>query len=131
MGTVVFTSPRTLRVLGPLQKLLLPLIFGSSNIPDKNSKIGRKFYYLEKLNSKIGRKTYYLEKLNSKNGRKFYYSQKLCFDKFFEWKEYNFLSGFLTNTILNFCQEWQLLWAIFSRSILVIPVRTMKRQDDY
>ena len=30
-----------------------------SNIPDKNSKIGRKFYYLEKLNSKIGRKTYY------------------------------------------------------------------------
>ena len=50
----------------------------------KNSKIGRKFYYLEKLNSKIGRKTYYLEKLNSKNGRKFYYSQKLCFDKFFE-----------------------------------------------
>jgi hypothetical protein len=30
----------------------------SSNIPDKNSKIGRKFYYLEKLNSKIGRKTY-------------------------------------------------------------------------
>jgi hypothetical protein len=70
--------------LGPLQKPLLPLIFGSSNIPDKNSKIGRKFYYLEKLNSKIGRKTYYLEKLNSKNGRKFYYSQKLCFDKFFE-----------------------------------------------
>jgi hypothetical protein len=48
-----------LRVLGPLQKLLLSLIFGSSNIPDKNSKIGRKFYYLEKLNSKIGRKTYY------------------------------------------------------------------------
>ena len=37
----------------------LPLIFGSSNIPDKNSKIGRKFYYLEKLNSKTGRKTYY------------------------------------------------------------------------
>ena len=35
---------------------LLPLIFGSS--PDKNSKIGRKFYYLEKLNSKIGRKIY-------------------------------------------------------------------------
>jgi hypothetical protein len=67
-----------------LQKPLLPLIFESSNIPDKNSKIGRKFYYLEKLNSKIGRKTYYLEKLNSKNGRKFYYSQKLCFDKFFE-----------------------------------------------
>ena len=52
---------------------MLPLIFGSSNIPDKNSKIGRKFYYLEKLNSKIGRKTYYLEKWNSKNGRKFYY----------------------------------------------------------
>jgi hypothetical protein len=42
----------------------LPLIFGSSHIPDKNSKIRRKFYYLEKLNSKIGRKTYYLEKLN-------------------------------------------------------------------
>ena len=66
------------------EKLLFPLIFGSSNIPDKNSKIRRKFYYLENLNSKIGRKTYYLEKLNSKNGRKFYYSQKLCFDKFFE-----------------------------------------------
>ena len=45
---------------------------------------------------------HYLEKLN---GRKFYYSQKLCFDKFFAWKEYNFPSGFLTNTILNFTQE--------------------------
>ena len=33
------------------------------------------------------------------------YSQKLCFDNFFAWKEYNFLSGFLTNTILNFAQE--------------------------
>ena len=36
------------------------------------------------------------------------YSQKLCFDKFFAWKEYNFPSGFLTNTILNFAQEWDL-----------------------
>jgi hypothetical protein len=62
---------------------LLPKISGSSNIHDKNSKIRRKFYYLEKLNSKIRRKTYYLGKLNSKDGRKFYYSQKLCFDKFF------------------------------------------------
>jgi hypothetical protein len=44
--------------------ILLPKISGtssfckgprtqSSNIPDKNSKIGRKFYYLEKLNSKL------------------------------------------------------------------------------
>jgi hypothetical protein len=54
-------------------RTLLPLIFGSSNIPDKNSKIGRKFYYLEKLNSRIGKKPYYLEKLNSKIGRKTYY----------------------------------------------------------
>jgi hypothetical protein len=37
--------------------ILLAKISGSSNIPDKNSKIGRKFYYLEKLNSKIERKT--------------------------------------------------------------------------
>ena len=36
------------------------------------------------------------------------YSQKLCFDKFFALKEYNFPSGFLTNTILNFAQEWKL-----------------------
>ena len=43
-----------------LQKLLLTLIFGSSNIPDQNSKIETKFYYLENLNSKIGRKTYYI-----------------------------------------------------------------------
>ena len=40
------------------KKPLLPLIFGSSNIPDKNSKVGRKFYYLEKLNFKNGRKFY-------------------------------------------------------------------------
>ena len=73
------------------------------------SKIGRKNHYLDILKSKIGRKNHYLEKLNSKNRRKFYYSQKLCFDKFSEWKEYNFLSGFLTNMILNFCQEWRLL----------------------
>ena len=51
------------------------------------------------------------QSLNQKNGRKFYYSQKLCFDKFFAWKEYNFPSGFLTNTIFNFCQEWQLLYS--------------------
>ena len=49
-----------------------------------------------------GKPTYYLEKLNLKNGWKFYYSQKLCFDNFSAWKKYNFLSGFLTNTILNF-----------------------------
>ena len=42
---------------------------------------------------------------NQKNGRKFYYSQKLCFDRIFAWKEYNFPSGFLINTILNFAQE--------------------------
>ena len=29
--------------------------------------------------------------------------------KIFAWKEYNFPSGFLTNMILNFAQEWQLL----------------------
>ena len=110
------------KISGPLQKPLLPLIFGSSNIPDKNSKIGRKFYYLEKLNSKIGRKTYYLEKLNSKNGRKFYYSQKLCFDNFSAWKEYNFLSGFLTNTILNFCQECFLLSFAFDPKIELLVV---------
>ena len=51
--------------------------------------------------------------MNSKNGRKFYYSQKLCFDKFFAWKEYIFLSGFLTNTILNFCQECSLMMSYF------------------
>ena len=67
--------------------ILLSKISGSSNIPDKDSKIGRKFYCLEKLNSKIGRKTYYLEKWNLKNGRKFYYSQKLCFDRIFEIKK--------------------------------------------
>ena len=72
-----------------------------------SSKIGRKNHYLE-MKSKIGRKNPYLEKLNEKNGRKFYYSQKLCFDKFFAWKEYNFPSGFLTNTILNFAQECSL-----------------------
>jgi hypothetical protein len=47
------------KISGSSRFWLVPLIFGSSNIPDKNSKIGRKFYYLEKLNSKIGRKTYY------------------------------------------------------------------------
>ena len=62
-------------------------------------------------NQKNGRKFYYSQKLcfdriwNQKNGKKFYYSQKLCFDKIFAWKEYNFPSGFLTNTILNFAQE--------------------------
>ena len=76
------------------------------------SKIRRKNHYLEFLKSKIGRKTYYLEKLYSKNGRKFYYSQKLWFDNFFAWKEYNFLSGFLTNTILNFAQECVLFWPL-------------------
>ena len=51
-----------------------------------------------------------LYSFHSKNGRKFYYSQKLGFDKFFAWKEYNFLPGFLTNTILNFCQECVLFY---------------------
>jgi hypothetical protein len=53
VGVVVFAKVQGLEgwVRG-----LLPLIFGSSNIPDKNSKIGRKFCYLEKLDSKIGRK---------------------------------------------------------------------------
>ena len=36
------------------------------------------------------------------------YSQKLCFDRIFAWKEHNFPSGFLTNTILNFAQECSL-----------------------
>jgi hypothetical protein len=31
---------------------------------------------------------------------------KIVFWQFFAWKEYNFPSGFLTNTILNFAQEW-------------------------
>ena len=35
MGTVVFTSPRTLRVLG-LQKLLFPCIFCDNDIPERN-----------------------------------------------------------------------------------------------
>ena len=39
------------------------------------------------------------------------YSQKLCFDKFFAWKEYNFPFRFLTNTILNFAQEWILFYS--------------------
>ena len=52
------------------------------------------------MKSKIGRKNHYLEKSNQKNGRKFYYSQKILV-----WKEYNFPSGFLTNTISNFAQE--------------------------
>ena len=80
--------------------LILPKI--SSNIPDKNSKIGRKFYYLEKMNSKIGRKTYYLQKLNSKNGRKFYYSQKLCFDRIFEIKKMEGNSTTPQNCVLTF-----------------------------
>ena len=63
--------------------------------------------------SKIRRKNHYLEKLNSKNGRKFYYSQNLCFDRIFSWKEYDFPSGFLTNTILNFAQEWHLFLGSF------------------
>ena len=81
--------------------ILLPKVSGSSNIPDKNSKIERNSTTLKNWIKKLEGKPTSL-----KNGRKFYYSQKLCFDKFFEWKEYNFLSGFLTNTILNFCQEW-------------------------
>ena len=74
------------------------------------SKMGRKNHYLVFLKSKMGRKNHYLEILKSKIGRKNHYSQKLCFDRIFAWKEYNFLSGFLTNTILNFAQEWKLLY---------------------
>ena len=48
------------------------------------------------------------EFLHSKNGRKNHYSQKLCFDRIFVWKKYNFPSGLLTYTILNFAQEWLL-----------------------
>ena len=81
--TVAFSSVPTVLISGPwtFVKTTTPTNFWKyilSNIPDKNSRIGRKFYYLEKLNSK-----YYLEKFNSKNGRKFYYSQKLCFDRIF------------------------------------------------
>ena len=55
---------------------------------------------------------------NQKNGRKFYYSQKLCFDRIFAWKEYNFPSGFLTNTILNFAQECLFLYeSIYAMAI--------------
>ena len=50
------------------------LVEGISNIPDKNSKIGRKFYYLEKMNSKM-------------EGNSTMYSQKLCFDRIFELKK--------------------------------------------
>ena len=89
------------RVLGTLKKPL--------------TKIGRKFYYLEKINSKIGRKTYYLpSKIEFKKWKEillYMYSQKLCFDNFSAWKESNVLSGFLTNTILNFCQELPYLLA--------------------
>ena len=51
--------------------------------------------------------------LISKTGRKNHYSQNLCFDRIFAWKEYNFLSGFLTNRFLNFCQECLLLPKLF------------------
>ena len=80
MTTVIYYFQKLVGVVVFVKTTFLEVC---SNIPDKNSRIGRKFYYLKKLNSKIGRKTYYLEKLNSKNGRKFYYSQKLCFDNFF------------------------------------------------
>jgi hypothetical protein len=46
-----FFSKKLTVMIYYFQKPLLPLIYGSSNIPDKNSKIRRKFYYLEKLNS--------------------------------------------------------------------------------
>ena len=35
-----------------------------------------------------------------------YVLTKIVFWQILAWKEYNFLSGFLTNTILNFCQEF-------------------------
>ena len=50
-STVLETANST-TVIYYFQKLVGVVVFGSSNIPDKNSKIGRKFYYLEELNSK-------------------------------------------------------------------------------
>ena len=44
------------------------------------------------MNSKIGRKFYYLEKFNSWIGRKLYYSLKLYSNNFFAINQYNFIS---------------------------------------
>ena len=94
------------------------------------SKIGRKNHNVDILKSKIGRKNHYLEKFNSKNWRKIHYSQKLCFDKFFEWKEYNFLSGFRTNIILNFCQEcsWLTLKKYLVMAKIIFIVKQKKKK---
>jgi hypothetical protein len=48
----VLETANSTTVIYYFQKLVGVVVFGSSNIPDKNSKIGRKFYYLEELNSK-------------------------------------------------------------------------------
>ena len=58
--------------------------------------------WIQKLKGKPSTLKNWIQKME---GNSTMYSQKLCFDKFFEWKESNFLSGFLTNTSLNFCQE--------------------------
>ena len=63
--TVAFSSVPTVLISGPwtFVKTTTPTNFWKyilSKIPDKNSRIGRKFYNLEKLNSKIGRNTYYI-----------------------------------------------------------------------
>ena len=86
--------------LGKLSEIISQKAFSCSNM---NLRSFKSLDILQK--NAVPSNFKYLKKLNSKNGRKFYYSQKLCFDNFFEWKEYNFLSGYLTNMILNFCQE--------------------------
>ena len=57
--TVAFSSVSTVLILVPWT-FVKTTKYILSNIPDKNSRIERKFYYLEKLNSKIGRNTYYI-----------------------------------------------------------------------
>ena len=60
------------------------------------------------MNKKIGRKNHNLENLNSKTVRKTTtYLVKLNLDIM---KQYNFLSTFLTNEVLNFFQELYLLY---------------------
>ena len=103
-----------------------------------NQKNGRKFYYSQKLcfdrifeikkmegNPTTPKNCVLTEFLKSKNRRKFYYSQKLCFDRIFAWKKYNFPSGFLTNTILNYAQEcvFQKVWKLLLSKIRRLKLR--------
>ena len=58
---------------------------------------------------KIGKKTTTLKFWNKKLEGKTTTPQNCVLTNFFAWKEYNFPSGFLTNMILNFAQEWLFL----------------------